>query len=105
MRSRSNAEYRADPKRPDPARVEDPDELRLDRKHPNNHMTFGRGVHFCIGAPIARLEARIVCEELLDATDSVVRRPGAEPVYANSIMVRRLEHLPLDAQPATSVPT
>jgi len=105
MRSRSNAEYRADPKRPDPARVEDPDELRLDRKHPNNHMTFGRGVHFCIGAPIARLEARIVCEGLLDATDSVVRRPGAEPVYANSIMVRRLEHLQLDAQPATSVPT
>jgi cytochrome P450 len=89
----------------DPARVQDPDELRLDRKHPNNHMTFGRGVHFCIGAPIARLEARIVCEEVLDATDSVVRRPGAEPVYANSIMVRRLEHLPLDAQPAKSMPT
>jgi cytochrome P450 len=84
----------------DPARIDDPDALRLDRKHPNNHLTFGRGVHFCIGAPIARLEARIVCEELLDATHSIARRPGTEPVWANSIMVRRLEHLVLDAQPA-----
>lgn len=89
----------------DPARIEDPDVLRLDRKHPNNHLTFGRGVHFCIGAPIARLEARIVCEELLDATDSIALRPAAEPVYANSIMVRRLEQLPLDARPATNVRT
>lgn len=89
----------------DLARVDDPDELRLDRKHPKNHITFGRGVHFCIGAPIARLEARIVCEELLDGTHSIARRPDAEPVYANSIMVRRLEHLPLDAQPATNAPT
>jgi hypothetical protein len=89
----------------DPARIDDPDALRLDRKHPNNHLSFGRGVHFCIGAPIARLEARVVCEELLDATDSIARRPGTEPVYANSIMVRRLEHLALDARPAASLPT
>ena len=89
----------------DPARIDAPDELRLDRRHPNDHLTFGRGVHFCIGAPIARLEARIVCEELLDATDSLARRSGGEPVYANSIMVRRLEHLPLDARPAASPPS
>jgi cytochrome P450 len=44
----------------DPARVDDADELRLDRKHTKDHMTFGRGRHFCIGAPIARLEARVV---------------------------------------------
>jgi cytochrome P450 len=71
--------------------------LRLDRKHNKNHLTFGRGGHFCIGAPIARMEARIVCAELLDATDSIALRPGHEPVYANSIMSRRLEHLPVDA--------
>lgn len=88
----------------DPARVDHPDELRLDRKHPKHHLTFGRGGHFCIGAPIARLEARIVCEELLDATRSIARRPGAEPVYANTIMVRRLEHLLLDAEPAARPP-
>ena len=86
----------------DPAHVDDPDELCLDRKHPKDHMTFGRGGHFCLGAPIARLEARVVCEELLRATESITPRPGGEPVYADSIMVRRLEHLPLDAKPASS---
>jgi cytochrome P450 len=84
----------------DPAHVDDPDEFRLDRKHPKNHMTFGRGSHFCIGAPIARLEARVVCEELLRATESIIPNPGHEPVYASSIMARRLEHLLLDAEPA-----
>lgn len=89
----------------DPAHVDDPDELRLDRKHGKHHMTFGRGGHFCLGAPIARLEGRIVCEELLRATASITPRPGHRPIYANSIMVRRLEHLPLDAQASTNVPT
>ena len=84
----------------DPARVDDADELRLDRKHTKDHMTFGRGRHFCIGAPIARLEARVVCEELLRATERIALESGQEPVYANSIMVRRLEHLALDADPA-----
>ncbi len=89
----------------DAAHVEDPDELRLDRKHGKNHMTFGRAAHFCLGAPIARLEGRIVCEELLRATASIAPKPGHPPVHANSIMVRRLEHLPLEAQPSTKVST
>jgi cytochrome P450 len=89
----------------DAARVDDPDELRLDRKHGKHHMTFGRGGHFCIGAPVARLEGRVVCEELLRATTSITPRPGHPPVHANSIMVRRLEHLPLEARPSTSAPT
>ena len=89
----------------DAAHVDDPDALRLDRKHGKNHMTFGRGGHFCLGAPIARLEGRIVCEELLRATASITPKRGHRPVYANSIMVRRLEHLPLEAQPSTNVPT
>jgi len=86
----------------DPAHVSDPDEFRLDRPHFRDHMTFGRGGHFCIGAPIARLEGRIVCEELLRSTETISLAPGREPVYANSIMVRRLERLPLEATPAGS---
>jgi cytochrome P450 len=87
----------------DPARIDDPDALRLDRKHTKNHLTFGRGSHFCIGAPIARMEARIVCAELLDTTDSIASRSGHEPIYANSIMSRRLEHLPIDVEAASSL--
>jgi cytochrome P450 len=39
----------------DPGAFEAPDELRLDRE-PNPHVTFGAGIHFCLGAPLARLE-------------------------------------------------
>lgn len=84
----------------DPARVDDPDALRLDRRHGKNHLSFGRGSHFCIGAPIARMEARVVCAELLAATVSIAPRAGRAPVYADSIMSRRLEHLILDAETA-----
>lgn len=84
----------------DPTHIDDPDELRLDRKHSKDHMTFGRGGHFCLGAHIARLEGRLVCEELLRATESIAPEPGRDPIYANSIMVRRLEYLPLVAEPA-----
>jgi len=35
---------------------------------PRRHVAFGRGIHFCVGAPLARLEARIVLTELLNRT-------------------------------------
>ena len=80
----------------DPALFEDPDALRLDRKHPKKHLSFGRGAHFCIGAPLARLEARVVLEEVLAATSQISLR-GEDPLrYARSIFIRRLERLDLD---------
>jgi cytochrome P450 len=84
----------------DAARLAEPDALRLDRRHPKNHLGFGRGSHFCIGAPIARLEARVVCEELLAATDSISLSETSPHVYANSIFTHRLERLPLVARTA-----
>lgn len=79
----------------DPEEVEDPGTLRLDRSHPRHHMSFGRGAHFCVGAPLARLEARIVCEELLTRTSSIDFAPGQSPHHVPSIFVRRLASLPL----------
>jgi cytochrome P450 len=77
----------------DPAYFEDPDTLRLDRRFPKRHMGFGRGTHFCVGATLARLEARVMVESLLEASPSFLEDGLAEAVYAKSIFVRRLERL------------
>ncbi len=82
----------------DAAHVEDPDALRLDRRHPKDHMSFGRGSHFCIGAPLARLEARVVCEEVLARTSELSLLEHDPPVPAHSIFVHRLERLPVVAK-------
>lgn len=62
-------------------------------RHPNPHLTFGIGEHFCLGANLARLEARICFEELLS------RHPDfelcGEPQRLQSTLVRGLTELPL----------
>jgi unspecific monooxygenase len=57
----------------DPAVFDEPDEMRLDRD-PNPHVAFGVGVHFCLGAPLARMELAESLSALLAA------RPGLELV-------------------------
>lgn len=80
--------------------IEAPDELRLDRRHPKNHLSFGRGLHFCIGAHLARLEARLVVEHVLARTRCLAVDPAKEVVHARSIFIRRPERLPLVTEAA-----
>jgi len=54
----------------DPAAAECPSEFSLDRSS-NRHHGFGRGIHFCLGAPLARLQVRVVLEELLGRTSAI----------------------------------
>jgi cytochrome P450 len=60
-----------------------------------SHFAFGRGIHFCIGAALARLEARVMVEELLAATDAFQLDPDRPPRRRPSIMLRRHASLPL----------
>lgn len=48
----------------DPAKFEEPDEFRIDR-HPNRPLTFGGGIHHCLGAPLARMEGAIAMQKFV----------------------------------------
>ncbi len=50
----------------DPRKFDHPDEFRLDRKNVREHIAFGRGIHTCPGAPLARVEGRITMNRMLD---------------------------------------
>src|SRR5919197_350654 len=52
----------------DGAAYEHPDEIDLGRRSPRSHVGFGWGIHLCVGAPLARLEARVAFEQLLART-------------------------------------
>jgi cytochrome P450 family 150 subfamily A5 len=55
----------------DPRRFEDPDSFDPERKNARQHLAFGRGIHSCPGAPLARAETRVGLERLLDRTTDI----------------------------------
>jgi cytochrome P450 len=79
----------------DNAYFERPDDIDLERQLPRRHLAFGRGIHHCVGAPLARIEARIVLGALLERTSSISLDPDHLPRWNNSLMVRRHDQLPL----------
>ena len=72
-----------------------PDELVVGRPNSHLHMGFGRGIHHCVGAPLARLEARVVLRRLLERTRSFALDPQSPPRWVDSLWVRRHETVPL----------
>ncbi len=55
----------------DPREFEHPDQLRLDRQNARQHIAFGHGIHTCAGAPLARAEANVSLQRLLDRTADI----------------------------------
>lgn len=77
----------------DPAIFKDPETIDVTRRR-NRHMAFGKGIHLCIGAPLARLEGRVAFEALLDRyTDFRLRGPA--PVWRDELIARGLSSLPI----------
>jgi cytochrome P450 len=90
----------------DPRRFDDPAEYRLDRANWRQHLAFGFGIHSCAGAPLARAEARISAERLLDRlaeiriSEAEHGPPGARRYeYPPTYMLRGLERLHLQFTP------
>jgi cytochrome P450 len=63
----------------DPSVFDQPDHLNIDRPDANRHLSFSLGVHHCLGAALARLEGRIVLEELTRRYPTLERWPPPQP--------------------------
>ncbi len=83
----------------DPTHFPDPDRFDITR-NPNRHLAFGHGIHFCLGAPLARLEARIALSEMLARLPDVRRVPEAVLDPIDSFIVYGVKHLPVTFTPS-----
>ena len=79
----------------DPEVFPDPERFDVGRS-PRNHLSFGRGIHYCLGAPLAKLEARVVFAGLLSRFESF--QLVEEPRYRDQITLRGLEELWLEPE-------
>jgi unspecific monooxygenase len=76
----------------DPAAFTNPDGLILDRS-PNPHLAFGAGIHYCLGAPLARLELAILFQAILERLPTL--ELVAEPAWKPRFVLRGLQALPV----------
>jgi cytochrome P450 family 144 len=84
----------------DPGVFDDPDRVVLGRPNAPLHFGFGRGTHHCVGAPLARLEARVVLQRLLARTSQFTLDAARPEQWHRSIWVHGHDHLPLVVEPA-----
>jgi cytochrome P450 len=78
----------------DPEAFDDPERFDIGRPA-NPHMTFGHGIHFCLGAPLARLEARIAAVRLAERLPGIRLADGGEPEWHDSLILRGVKSLPV----------
>ena len=72
-----------------------PDELNLARE-PNKHISFGQGIHFCLGAPLARMESQIAINTLLERKPNLQLKVDPQSLrWRPSMMLRGLQALPV----------
>ena len=81
----------------DPEIFADPDSLDIGRQE-KSHLSFGRGIHYCLGAPLALAEARIAFASVLKRFSSI--RLALEPRYQQGVVLRGVEQLWIEVTPA-----
>ena len=86
----------------DPVLGADPDQFSV-RRGARRHLAFGHGIHFCLGAPLTRLEAAIALRQLLPLLSRL--RIAGEPQWKPNTVLRGLEHLWLERADAARPPT
>ena len=101
MRQRDNIVVLLGAANRDPDVFENPDRLDVGRSE-GSHLSFGRGIHHCLGAPLARLEGRIVLEVLLDRFFSISLLADRLQ-FRKSIVLRGLQSLPIRCLTAREV--
>jgi cytochrome P450 len=77
----------------------DPNRFDIHRK-PNPHLTFGHGIHFCLGAPLARLEAKVALRIMLARYRDIAVATDAPVEYRNPWLMVSVNKLPLDVRVA-----
>ena len=77
----------------DPDAIDDPERFDIGRPQ-NPHLTFGHGIHFCLGAPLARLESSIAALRLAERLPAI-RLAGGEPEWHDSLILRGVKSLPV----------
>lgn len=77
----------------DPEHFPDPDRIDVSRANAEEHLSFGKGPHFCLGAPLARMEMRLALELLLDLAPDMTLLAGQEFPYAENALWRSINQL------------
>jgi cytochrome P450 len=77
----------------DPAVFPDPDVFDPGRKNLPQHLSFGLGLHFCMGAPMARLEVEVMLEQVARRFPGMTLVPGQERQYTPNTSFRALKRL------------
>jgi cytochrome P450 family 142 subfamily A polypeptide 1 len=80
---------------------DDPDRFDVTRAH-NHHVAFGFGTHFCLGSSLARIEIRIMFEQLLGRIPDWRLAPGAVPAILGATFTRAYDAMPIDFTPEMS---
>ena len=78
----------------------DPDRFDVNRT-PNNHVGFGFGTHFCLGSSLARIEIRVMFEELLRRIPDWRLAPGADPQVLGATFTRAYDRVEIEFTPST----